>query len=114
MGLAHSDVLERRARFMKVEQEAPPGEASEGIWTEQEPAEAPKGFATLSEEVEDDQQGLNPESKSSDEVLAGELLRTEAKFSARAVAEASRRSWSRKTTTTRPTSQLTRRGSVTG
>ncbi len=40
MVLVHSGALETRARFMEVEQEAQPGEASERTWTEKEPAEA--------------------------------------------------------------------------
>ncbi len=69
---------------------AQPGEASAGSRTDREPAEAPAGFAIPLKQVEDDDQGLNLEIKSSNEVLADELLRVEAKFQSRAVAEASK------------------------
>ncbi len=79
MALAHQDALEIRSRCTKIEQEGGRRVASEGARAEQEPAAAPKGVALLLEEVADEDQGFNPEIKPSDEVLADERLRAEAK-----------------------------------
>ena len=81
-----AEANEARAKRMEIEQEH--GAASEGTRTTQEQDERPLGLTIPLKEQVDDDFGENPEIKSSDEVLADDILRTEAKFLARAVAEA--------------------------
>ena len=72
MFAARDEALEIRAKCMEIEQEDGRGVASEGTRTKQEREGAPKGVVIPLKEQLDDDVGLNPEIKSTDDVLADE------------------------------------------